>query len=298
MQYGRGRIMQPFVALFASSFIAGAATAPIAAFHFNQLSQYGLIANLGSVPVMGMLVMPAAVLAGLLSPFGLDAWAFWIMGQGVHWILGVAHFVAGLNGSTIAVPQGGAFVLPLIGFGSVLFILWRGAFRWAGPVLFLLAIGIWINTPRPEVLISDTGRLLGVMKEQGRALNRKRGSGFAALVWLENDGDKAEQIGAADRDAGFSDAMVMDIGVAKIGYVWPKKTPLSELESYCRKTDILISPNWKEDLPGGCIQISQSYLRRNGSVAIMITKGQVRVKTARQMAGARIWNSWWLRRKP
>ena len=298
MQYGRGRFLQPFVTLFISSLIAGAATAPIAAFHFKQFSQYGLIANLGSVPVMGMLVMPAAVLAGLLSPFGLDTGAFWIMGQGVHWILGVAHFVAGLSESTIAVPQGGTFVLPLIGFGSVLFILWRGAMRWAGPVLFFLAIGIWINTPRPEILISDTGRLLGIMKEQGRALNRKRGSGFAAQVWLENDGDKAEQIGAADRYAGFSDAMVMDIGIAKIGYVWPKKTSLFELERYCQSTDILISPNWKQDLSGGCIQISQSYLRRNGSVAIMIAKGQIRVKTARQMTGARIWNSWWFRKKP
>ncbi len=297
MHYGRGRFIQPIVALLVSSFIAGAATAPIAAFHFNQFSQYGLIANLGSVPVMGMLVMPAAVLAGILSLVHLDAWAFWVMGQGVNWILGVAHWVAGLKGSTIAVPQGGAFVLPLIGFGSVLFIVWRGKLRWLGPVLFSLAIGIWINTPRPDVLISDTGRLLGVMQKQKRALNRDRGSGFAARVWLENDGDKAEQIGAAVRYAGFSDAMVMDISATKIGYVWPKKTPLAKLENYCRNTDILISPNWKEKLAGDCIHISQTYLRYNGSVAIIFKDGQARIKTARQITGARIWNAWWLRQK-
>ncbi len=297
MHFGRGRIIQPFIALLVSSFIAGAATAPIAAFHFNQLSQYGLIANLGSVPVMGMLVMPSAVIAGVLSLVHLDAWAFWVMGQGVHWILGVAHFVAGLNGSTKAVPQGGALVLPLIGFGSVLFIIWRGKMRWVGPVLFCTAIGIWAKTPRPDILISDTGRLLGVMQEQKRALNRDRGSGFAARVWLENDGDKAEQISAAVRYAGFTDAMIMDVGIAKIGYVWPKKTPLAKLENYCRNTDILISPNWKEKLAGDCTHISQSYLRNNGSVAISIKDGQARIKTARQMTGARIWNSWWLRQR-
>lgn len=297
MQFGRTRIIQPFLALLVSSFIAGAATAPIAAFHFNQFSQYGLLANLGSVPVMGMLVMPAAVIAGVLSLVNLDSWAFWVMGQGVNWILGVAHWVAGLKGSTIAVAQGSTFVLPLIGFGSVLFILWRGALRWLGPVLFCMAIGIWAKTPRPDILISDTGRLFGVIQNQKRALNRDRGSGFAARVWLENDGDKAEQVAAANRSTAFTDAMVMDIGATKIGYVWPKKTPLAELETYCLKTDILISPNRKEMLAGGCTHISQSYLRNNGSVAISFKDGLARVRTARQVTGARIWNSWWLRQR-
>jgi len=43
-----------------SSAVAGAATAPYAAAHFNQISHYGLLANLLSVPVMGLVVIPAA----------------------------------------------------------------------------------------------------------------------------------------------------------------------------------------------------------------------------------------------
>jgi competence protein ComEC len=297
MQFGRGRIIQPFAALFISSMIAGLATAPFAAFHFNQFAQFGLIANLSSVPVMGLLVMPSAVVAGLLSPFGLEGLPFWVMGLGVEWILGVAHWVAGLDGSVRPVPKGSNLVLPLFGFGAVLFILWRGAGRWLGPALCLMAIGLWANSPRPAVLISDTGRLLGVIQNQKRALNRTRGSGFAARVWLENDGDKADQLLAADRNVSFSDTMVMDIGTAKIGYVWPKKTPLAELETYCRNTDILISPNWKQDLSGDCIHISQSYLRYNGSVAISFKDGQAIITSARKTTGARLWNAWWLRQE-
>lgn len=48
---------------------------------------------------------------------------------------------------------------------------------------------IWSGTERPDVLISDTGTLVGVMTPQGRALSKERGAGFAARNWLENDGD-------------------------------------------------------------------------------------------------------------
>ncbi|KKK80916.1 hypothetical protein LCGC14_2818710, partial [marine sediment metagenome] len=57
------RLLQPVLALVVSSGVAGAATAPIAAAHFNQIAKFGLVANLLSVPLMGTLVMPAAVLA-------------------------------------------------------------------------------------------------------------------------------------------------------------------------------------------------------------------------------------------
>ena len=48
---------------------------------------------------------------------------------------------------------------------------------------------IWSGTERPDVLISGTGTLVGVMTPQGRALSKERGAGFAARNWLENDGD-------------------------------------------------------------------------------------------------------------
>ena len=48
-----------------SSLVAGVATAPIAAAHFNRVPHYGLVANLLAVPVMGSVVMPGAVVAAI-----------------------------------------------------------------------------------------------------------------------------------------------------------------------------------------------------------------------------------------
>ena len=42
------------------------ATSPLAAAYFNRSAQYGMVANLLVVPVMGALVMPAGVVAALL----------------------------------------------------------------------------------------------------------------------------------------------------------------------------------------------------------------------------------------
>lgn len=298
LQFGRNRFVQPIAALVLSSFIAGAATAPFAAYHFNQIAQYGLLANLSSVPVMGMVVMPAAVLAGVLSFVGLDALPFWIMGKGIDWILGVAHWVAGLNGSVTAVPQGQAGVLPLIGLGAVVFIIWRGHVRWVGFAIVCGAFALWAQTERPVVLVSDTGRLMGVLEQGKRALNRSKGSGFAANVWLENDGDRSDQKTAAERSGVFSDVMTFDVSGQTIGYIWPKSASLAEMQQLCAQVDVLIAPNWVDKALFECLHITKDYLRYQGAVAVVAQKTSAHIKTARQVTGERLWNTWWLRKRP
>ncbi len=120
------RLLRPVLAVVMSSAVAGAATAPVAAAHFNRIADYGLIANLLSVPLMGAVVMPAAVLAALLAPFGLAGLGLAIMGPPIDWILGVAHWVAGLDGAVTPVITPPAAVLPLFALGMLWLILWRG----------------------------------------------------------------------------------------------------------------------------------------------------------------------------
>jgi competence protein ComEC len=297
LQFGHRRWAQPVLALVFSSFIAGAATAPFAAYHFNQFAQFGLIANFASVPVMGLIVMPSAVLAGLLTIAGLEAVPFWVMGLGIDWILGVANWVAQLKGGAIPIRQGATIVLPLITFGGIIFILWRGPLRLIGPVMGICALGIWIGSSRPEILVSDTGRLLGIIENKKRALNRVKGSGFIAQVWLENDGDKAIQVNAASRSNGFSDVMIMPLKGVKIGYIWPKKADFQTMRAMCKETDVLIAPNWDEKLSGPCIHITKKYLRYQGSIAIRINNETPYITNAHQMTGTRLWNTWWLRKE-
>ncbi|WP_149999418.1 ComEC/Rec2 family competence protein [Iodidimonas gelatinilytica] len=61
-----------FLGVVLTTLIAEAAIAPFSAYHFNQLTSYGLIANLVAVPLMAFVVMPLGLLALLLMPFGGD----------------------------------------------------------------------------------------------------------------------------------------------------------------------------------------------------------------------------------
>ena len=70
------RWAMPVFTLVLSSVLAGSATAPLAAAHFNRFTDYGLVANLLTVPAMGLLIMPGAVVAALLAPIGLEVWRF------------------------------------------------------------------------------------------------------------------------------------------------------------------------------------------------------------------------------
>jgi competence protein ComEC len=55
-----------------------------------------------------------------------------VMGAGLDWILGVAHWVSGLDGARRTVISPGPWVLPLIALGGLIVILWQGRLRVVG----------------------------------------------------------------------------------------------------------------------------------------------------------------------
>jgi competence protein ComEC len=182
-----------------SSLVAGLATAPFAAATFNVMSHYGLLANLLTVPLYGVLVMPAAVIAVLLMPLGLDVLPLWAMGLGLDWTLIVAHEIAAWPGARSAIISPPGMVAPLVALGGLWLLLWQGRGRVFGALPVLLALMLWAGAERPVLLIAEDGGLVGVMTSDGRALSRAKGAGFAAETWLQNDGELPDQAKAAAR---------------------------------------------------------------------------------------------------
>lgn len=270
--------------LVASSAVAGLATAPIGAAHFNGVSHYGLLANILSVPVMGTVVVPAAVAAAILAPLGFEAVGIQVMGLGLGWILTVSDWVAGLDGARGFVPSPPGYVLPVFALGALWVVLWRGSARWLGAVPALGVFLLWNQASRPEVLIADTGGLVGVMTEQGRALSKEKGGGFIASVWLENDGDGAAQEQAARRwpdDGGLVRRIV--VGETELVHVTGKRA--AKTLTGCSEGQIVVSPV-PLHLTGGCAVFGPEELRRSGSLAL---KGGQLVSSA-EIGGNRLWS--------
>ncbi|SMX42580.1 ComEC/Rec2 family competence protein [Actibacterium lipolyticum] len=284
------RWAQPVLAVVVSSLVAGGATAPFGAAHFNQVAQYGLFANLLTVPLMGILVIPAAVVAGLLAPFGVAGIALDVMRLGIGWILFVAEYVAGLDGSTWPVPAPSDWVLPIFTIGALWLILWQGRWRLLGAVPASLAFVLWAQTSRPQLLISDNGSLMGLMTEQGRVLSKGKGAGFSAQNWLENDGDVATQQQAFGRDGfgggkGYLIAEVMGQRFIHLsGRGWAGKLPEACAQGWvvmARKLDI--------PAPEGCQLLDQRALSKTGSIAVFKGPDGPIITKAKTLAGDRPW---------
>ncbi len=277
----RWRFAKPVIGIAMTSLVAGTATAPISAFHFNTLSQYGLLANLLGVPAMGLVVMPAAVVGLILAPFGLDWLPFTIMGWGIGYILEVAAFVSGLGGAVVGVKSGPGISLALMMLGGTFIVLWRGRARWAGVAPMALALLLWSLYPRPDVLIADNGRLFGVMTADGRALSVDKGNNYAAESWLENDGDTATQAEAATRgafDRRRARIETLAPGLGPIVYVGATDAASGPAE--CAGAAVLIAPKWYERPPGRCLFIGAVSLRRDGAQAIWLDGRHLRVEGA------------------
>lgn len=280
---------RPVLFLIISSLVAGLATAPFAAAHFNRIAHYGLIANLSSVPLMGILVMPAAVLAACLAPFGLAWVGLALMALGLDWILWVAQTVAAQEGSVGMVVSPGSVVLPLLTLGALWGVLWRGTGRVLGLPVVVAAFVVWIMTERPAVLVADSGGLIGWNGPAGRVLSRATGNGFVARVWLENDGDPTSQEDAAARP-GFEDSgslVSLDVEGWHILQVRGSRA-LEELVG-CGGADVLIvtTPDEKQRT---CEVFDVSRLRDSGSLAFMIaSNGELLIVTAASRSGLRPW---------
>ena len=272
--------LRPVAAVVLSSIVAGAATAPYSAAHFNAVSRYGLLANLLAVPVMGSVVAPAAVLSGVLAPFGLEGWSLWVMGQGLDWILWVSQWISGWEDPVRRVPQPSFWVLPVFSLGVLWVLLWSGRARWIGALPVLVAIWGWGTVERPLVLIDAGGGLVGVMTQEGRALSKSRGAGFVASVWLENDGGGASQEASAEKwgtDREVEGLIIRHVtGVKTVAQLTCTQSEL-----------VVVNARPAAGLP--CQVIGPDVLKTTGSMA-MYAGGDWR--TVRQHSGDRIWTPW------
>ncbi|WP_278921556.1 ComEC/Rec2 family competence protein [Pseudophaeobacter profundi] len=297
--------LRPVFTVVISSAVAGLATAPFGAAHFNTLSHYGLVANVLAVPVMGAVVVPSAVLSLCLAPFGLEEVGFWLLERGLRWILWVATWVSGFPNAQSGVPSPNSWVLPVFSLGALIPLLWQGGrLRWCGIPVILLSLGGWAGSSRPVVLISSDGGLVGVLTPAGRAVSRKAAKGYVARSWLAADGDLSEQAQAAARwsASSLSAPSVPEPAPPKAGglrrikilgfsltHVVGKRQARAQTE--CSAADLVVT-NVALDLRGPCRILTPALLLRSGSIKIGSDGILV---SARDVAGNRPWSRPWRR---
>lgn len=184
--------------LFMASMIAGFATTPYAAFHFHRVTPYGVLANLGAMPVVSALVMPAGLLGLLAAPFGLDGVFWWLMGIGIDWMVAVSRWVAALPGAIGHIAAFGTAPLITASLGLILMGLLRTPLRWSGACV-LVAATVWgISVRQPDILIAGDGQNVAVRGRDGQLhLIRTKKDNFLLKEWLAADADPRDAASAS-----------------------------------------------------------------------------------------------------
>jgi ComEC/Rec2-related protein len=177
------------VGLAATSLLAGLATTLYGVHHFHRVSPHALQVNLLAMPLVTLLVMPAAVIGVLLMPLGLEGVAFQVMGWGVAQVLAIATWFSDRSpiDAVGAIPPSAVLVLTIALIAMTLFA--TTAMRLLAVPLALTGLMMLFARDLPDVLVSEDGRLVAVHDAQGAlAVNRTRPNAFTIQNWLMAQG--------------------------------------------------------------------------------------------------------------
>jgi competence protein ComEC len=255
------------VTLMLASLVAGFATTPYSAFHFHRVAPYGVLANLGAMPVVSALVMPAGILGLLAMPFGCDGFFWWLMGIGIDWMIVVSRWVANLPGALGRMAAFGVGPLIAASLGVILMGLLRTPLRWSGTLLLAVSVAWAVAARQPDILISGDGRNVAVRGSDGRLhLMRTGKDAFLVKEWLAADADARPAAdpslpgGVSCDDAGCVVPMADGSLVAQA-------LRADALTDDCARAALIVTA---KQAPPDCAAavIDQGRLRRQGTLAL------------------------------
>jgi len=295
--FGGLRPVAAYVAGIAgASILATAATTLLALAHFQQAPTYGLVANLAAMPAMAFLVMPMAILAGCLAPFGLADLPLMAMAWGVDFVLWAAHLVAGWPGDVVRAPASpGWVVAAFMGGGAILCAL-RGRIRLIGLLGPAVAFAGLVAAAPPDVLVADDGRLAGVVREGTLYVTSERRGKFEAEVWTRLVGASAVlPLQSADPAWARCDerGCAVTLGGKEVALSFAE----AGLAEDCTRAAVVVPlHSGRVTAAMGCapetLVVDGRARARNGAHALRIADGRIRVETVRQMQGDRLWSGW------
>jgi competence protein ComEC len=288
LRHAKSALLVAVASIF-TSVIAGGLSSIAALHHFGRVAPYGVLANALALPIVSVVVMPAALVATLAMPFGLSHWPLKILEKGLQAVMWVSDFVASLPGASQAIAQWPAVIAALAALAAALFFIAGSRLRWLAAIPVVAAIALHWQQAREDILIEDQGRNVAVRLESGKlALMDLRKSGFAATRWLASDGDSVSRKDAALRPAWDCTKLQCAATVKAKRIV----VLLREAEVFrpCPAADILIAQYpLRKRCKGQLATIDRFDLWRNGAQALRITDIGVEIQTAKGLQGERPW---------
>jgi competence protein ComEC len=279
--------------------------APIALFHFHKSGLYGAVANIVAIPLTTFFIMPLQILALLLDLVALG-WPFWwLAGQGVSIIAGLAHWVSDVPGAVLALPSMPRWAFGMAVAGGLWLAIMKGNLRFWGALPLCISVIAMMFAPRPDLLVTGDGRHVAIMDRNGEMVLLRPGAGeYAVSMLSENAAFKGKPKPIDEWSDAECSADICTFSINQAGRNWSIMAtrsgylvPAMEMAAACKRADIVISERY---LPWSCkpswFKADRDFLERHGGLAIYLAKA--RVDTVAQLAAHQPWSQLGPKRAP
>ena len=269
-----------------TSLVAGLLSGIPAAHHFGRLAPYGVVANAVALPVVSLMVMPAAMLSVLLMPLGLEAVPLKLMAVGLKGVMLVSDWVAAWPGAGVRLPLISTGVAATLAFGVTLLLLPITRVRWfAVPFLFAALLLFSSASPKPMLLVDERAGNVALRTKAGLVPALPKQAAASVSRWLAQDGDDGGFKQAVTRTAWTCTAGICKASHSGLTFAFLLKQPLVVVP--CPKVDVLVSQEpLRRRCKGTKITIDRFDVWRNGAYAVF-ANGEI--LHARGEQGQRPW---------
>ena len=278
------RLLRGVASLILTGIAIELVLAPIALYHFHKTGLYGAAANVIAIPLTTFVIMPLEALALLFDMVGLGRPFWWLAGQGVIFILALAHKVSSLPGAVSMLPSMPTWAFGAIIAGALVSGLIRSRARVLGILPFAVGSIAMIAAPRPDLLVTGDGKHLALVGANGEVALLRSGAGnYVRDMLLENAGTNSEPT-PIEQWPGVecsTDICIFDIQQGdKRWRVLATRTryqvPSMEMAAACKRVDIVVSDRW---LPWSCrprwIKADRNLLEQSGGLAFYLADNRV-----------------------
>ena len=270
--------------------VAGLSTLPFAAWHFQRIATYGLLANLVAVPLTAFWIMPSGLLALLLTPFDLDRPFLLLMGAGVRLLLALAEAVVQLPATSVALARPGTAVLLCYVLGGLWLALWQRRWRWFGLAPMIAALAAGLLARPPDMLVSPWLDQVAVRLASGAVrIEERRRDRYLRESW-------ARALLAARLEpfpaAGAVGALACDPEGCLLarpgGGIALSRSPASLIDD-CRRAALVLTPLPRFRCPAGARVLDGRDSLRAQGWALRLRGGAVEIESVREARGLRPW---------
>ncbi len=280
----------------ATSLVATLATAPFTLYHFQQFPIYSVIGNVLALPVIGFVVMPAAVVAYLLMPFGLDDPALQAMGWGVGIMLDISKWIAGWPQASLALPAWPLGALVCFTLAGLMLMILKGRVRLIFILPLVAGTVFVLATEKPDIVVAQSAKLVMVrLSDEDIFLNTRRTERFLAENWERALGVERERVKLFPKEGqveGGNNVLSCDHYACRL-QLQGRQIALSfdprTVAEDCGKVDLLISTKPVKGCRGENV-IDRWDLKDGGTHAIRVRDQQIYIETVEGRRGTRPWS--------